>query len=1029
MSHSRHPSILFVDSAVPDREILLAGVDPRTKIIPLSPAGDPIGQISDVLAGLTGVQNLSILSHGAPGQLHLAGRVVDLTALSEATPHLLRIKAALAPDAEVTLVACAAGAGTAGAQFANSLEDALGVPVHAASAPLGADAGWHALPAAAALFSAKALATYAHRLATLNGSAVDDTIIAIASDDVINGLAGNDELYGAAGADTIDGGDDNDQISGGTGIDSLIGGNGDDTFFIASGDVAGGAEQIDGGAGTDIISLTGGGSFDLSGATISVETISGGTGADTITGTTAADQIDGGGGADIISGHNGNDTLSGGAGADTIDGGEGDDSISGGTGVDSLLGGDGFDTFFVASGDVAGGAETIDGGNNSDIISLTGGGRFGFSGATVSVETINGGADADTVTGTTARDVIHGGNGADILSGHDGNDDVFGQGGNDTLYGGDGNDLVRDNSGDNVLYGDAGNDTLSGTVGNDTLLGGTGNDSLLAGSGTNLLDGGAGNDTIQGTQTNLNGDTLTGVDADDILLVLSKDLSSLNGSSVSSSIDLGDGNTLNLSLGNYTATLSATESGGNTTIGFTLNAIPAPSPPVATSVQKSNRSDGDVAGTETSFTLANTGSTALSGTLLEDSGSGNKVTVQLPGRVSATVSGPASSEAPGAATSTLDGQVQGTGSTDASFLNLQGSLFLDSLGTEASVDVRTITFSGDGITTPQTIEISDQSTSSGVEAFIFDLSGLPAGSTLVLKDIDFAIVIGNVTVNSSGSGPIYLAGDSSAQTISLGSFGDTVAAGAGTDSVNGGFGEDLAYGNQGDDSLFGDDGKDTLFGGQDQDSINGGNGSDILFGNKGEDTLSGGGDSDILYGNQGNDTLFGDEGKDTLFGGQDQDSINGGNDSDILYGNKDEDTLSGGGDSDLLYGGQGSDIVYGNQGDDSLNGDLGNDILFGGQGNDMVNGGDGADQLAGNKGDDTLIGGDGADTFIFGFSTGDDQVSDFTVGTDSLQFDNGITYTAEDSGGNTLLTLSDGGTVTLIGISKSEFGIAWDLAP
>ncbi|WP_028467243.1 DUF4347 domain-containing protein [Nisaea denitrificans] len=976
MSHSRHPSILFVDSAVPDREILLAGVDPRTKIIPLSPAGDPIGQISDVLAGLTGVQNLSILSHGAPGQLHLAGRVVDLTALSEATPHLLRIKAALAPDAEVTLVACAAGAGTAGAQFANSLEDALGVPVHAASAPLGADAGWHALPAAAALFSAKALATYAHRLATLNGGADADTILGTGTADELNGLAGNDLIRGFGGNDTLDGGADNDQISGGTGVDSLLGDTGDDTFFIASGDVAGGAETINGGAGTDIISLTGGGSFDLSGATISVETISGGTGADSITGTTGADHIDGGGGADIISGNNGNDTLSGGAGADTIDAGVGNDSISGGTGVDSLLGGDGFDTFFVASGDVAGGAETIDGGNNSDIISLTGGGSFDFSGATVSVETINGGAAADTVTGTTARDVIHGGNGADILSGHDGNDDVFGQGGNDTLYGGDGNDLVRDNSGNNVIYGDAGNDTLSGTVGNDTLQGGTGNDSLLAGSGTNLLDGGAGNDTIQGSQANLNGDTLTGVDAGDTLLVLSKDLSSLNGSSVSSSIDLGDGNTLNLSLGNFTATLSANVSGGNTTIGFTLSEIQSSSGDG--SISKSNQSNGDVAGTETSFTLANTGSAAQTGTLLEDSGSGNIVTVQLPGFVSATVSGPASSEVPGSASGTLNGQVVGTGSTDASFLNLQGSRFLDSLGAGASVDVRTITFSGAGVTTPQTIEISDQSTGSGVEAFIFDLSALPAGSTLVLNDIDFAIVIGNVTVNSSGNGPIYLAGDSSAQTVSLGNFGDTIAGGGGTDTVDGGYGEDL------------------------------------------------------VYGNQGNDSLFGGGGQDTLFGGQDQDSLNGGNDNDVLYGNMGEDTLIGGGNSDLLYGGQGNDIVYGNLGDDSLNGNIGNDILFGGQGNDVVNGGDGADQIAGNQGDDTLVGGGGADTFLFGFDTGNDQVSDFTAGIDSLQVANGLTYTAEDSGGNTQLTLSDGGTVTLIGVSKSELGITatagWDLA-
>ena len=143
----------------------------------------------------------------------------------------------------------------------------------------------------------------------------------------------------------------------------------------------------------------------------------------------------------------------------------------------------------------------------------------------------------------------------------------------------------------------------------------------------------------------------------------------------------------------------------------------------------------------------------------------------------------------------------------------------------------------------------------------------------------------------------------------------------------------------------------------------------------------------------------------------------------MLYGNKGNDALTGGENEDLLYGGQDNDIVYGNSGNDTLNGNLGNDTLYGGQGGDLLFGQSGADHLAGNRGDDTLAGGDGADTFVFTFGGGNDQITDFQAGIDSLQFGDGLTYTVSESAGNTILTLSDGGTVTLIGVNQSALGI------
>ena len=280
-----------------------------------------------------------------------------------------------------------------------------------------------------------------------------------------------------------------------------------------------------------------------------------------------------------------------------------------------------------------------------------------------------------------------------------------------------------------------------------------------------------------------------------------------------------------------------------------------------------------------------------------------------------------------------------------------------------SLDIRTISFSSSG-TAPETVQITGQSTS-GSEAFVIDTSGLPTGSTVQLDNIEFAAIVGNATV-VGGAGQNYVVGDSGSQFISLGDEDDTLAGGAGADTVGSGWGEDIAYGNQGADYVFGGGGMDTLYGGQD------------------------------------GDTVF------------------GGNDNDWVYGNMGNDTLSGGENDDILFGGQNEDIVYGNTGNDTLNGNRGNDTLYGGRDNDLISGGSGNDLLEGNKGDDTLVGGDGADSFVFEFGGGSDQVNDFQAGTDSLSFASGLLVTSgTETAGTTTLTLSDGGTVTLVGVTKT----------
>ncbi|MFD0982012.1 calcium-binding protein [Tropicimonas aquimaris] len=130
-------------------------------------------------------------------------------------------------------------------------------------------------------------------------------------------------------------------------------------------------------------------------------------------------------------------------------------------------------------------------------------------------------------------------------------------------------------------------------------------------------------------------------------------------------------------------------------------------------------------------------------------------------------------------------------------------------------------------------------------------------------------------------------------------------------------------------------------------------------------------DDDLLRGLGGNDTLIGLGGNDTLYGGRNRDTLRGGDNND---------TLVGGSGNDFLGGGAARDVLKGQAGNDGLNGGSGNDRLNGGTGNDMLRGGSGVD---------TMTGSDGADIFVFSGDIGEDTVTDFEIGTDTLRFRKG----------------------------------------
>jgi Ca2+-binding RTX toxin-like protein len=71
-------------------------------------------------------------------------------------------------------------------------------------------------------------------MASIYGTAGNDTKYGTGADDSIYGGSGNDTLYGGSGDDTLYGGSGNDQLLGRSGKDNLYGGTGADEFIFGT---------------------------------------------------------------------------------------------------------------------------------------------------------------------------------------------------------------------------------------------------------------------------------------------------------------------------------------------------------------------------------------------------------------------------------------------------------------------------------------------------------------------------------------------------------------------------------------------------------------------------------------------------------------------------------------------------------------------------------------------------------------------------------------------------------------------------
>jgi hypothetical protein len=159
--------LVIIDAAVPDKA-LLQSVAPGTEVDVLQANQDGVGQLAALLAGRSGFDAISIVSHGSAGALKLGDTLLTDANLGTYAPELAMLRSALAPGGDLLLYGCSVAAGSTGQAFATDLARLTGKDVAASTHLVGAaDRGgnwnldWHSGPITApAPFSPAALAAY-----------------------------------------------------------------------------------------------------------------------------------------------------------------------------------------------------------------------------------------------------------------------------------------------------------------------------------------------------------------------------------------------------------------------------------------------------------------------------------------------------------------------------------------------------------------------------------------------------------------------------------------------------------------------------------------------------------------------------------------------------------------------------------------------------------------------------------------------------------------------------------------------------
>ncbi|MDO8811914.1 MAG: DUF4347 domain-containing protein [Gallionella sp.] len=132
-------TIVFIDGSLADLQTILTGLDPSVTAIVLDPAQDGIRQMADALAGMSGLDAIHIISHGAGGQINLGTAQLSQDTLAQYQTQLAAIGQALSSTGDLLLYGCNVAQGVQGQAFISALASATGADVAASTDITGAD--------------------------------------------------------------------------------------------------------------------------------------------------------------------------------------------------------------------------------------------------------------------------------------------------------------------------------------------------------------------------------------------------------------------------------------------------------------------------------------------------------------------------------------------------------------------------------------------------------------------------------------------------------------------------------------------------------------------------------------------------------------------------------------------------------------------------------------------------------------------------------------------------------------------------
>ena len=659
---------------------------------------------------------------------------------------------------------------------------------------------------------------------TIIGGGGIDTITGGSANDSLSGGAGNDSITAAAGNDTVLGGDNDDRIVFATAgdltvADSIDGGTGTNTLSVSAADVDTNEALVDSAdiASTGRISniqaveVTGIGagatSNDINVArvassitTVNTVAVTGGTAA-VFTFNTGASTLNMGSAATLVA-------L--GAGATLAAAGTGTaDSLTinrVGTAAEAILGTraltvSGIETITVNTGSVTNTAQTtgpigwtptttnatvtlnVTGANQltTGVITPAGNNQvvINASGMTAQAAGTSTLITVAPVASATGTVSIVGSAGQDVLIG-----DIDSR---NTITGGAGVDTITGGSAADNLSGEDGIDSITGGGGNDIISGGTGNDLIVetvTAADTINIDGGANNDTL--TLTGF--DTLTGDDT-------------LTGGT--------DIDTLSIAAANTTV------GGAAGVTGWEILSVTAA---IAQSMTTVFSTDTTI--TRADFTGGNGASgiasaSAILNTLRTTS---NNNTLSFARAVNTTSDvltyGPATNAAATLAVLTVNGEET---------LNIGQGAITTTANTSTISSLNAIQATTINITGASPMVVTAVGTSASATGF-----GTTARS-IVINAGDATNTVIFAAGTALATQPLTMTGSRSAAS--------TLTGGIGADSITGGTGDDSLTGGNSADTIDGGFGADSLLGGTGADSITAGEGVDVITPGQGNDTV------------------------------------------------------------------------------------------------------------------------------------------------------------------------------------------------